>query len=226
MADAVEIFLDLSTVTGRAYKALDNQPLAALTIGPFYQGSLVPFRVYPIIAGLNQVAAPYYSKVSLTNLEFELVLGPRAGAESILAAQYTWSKQTAADSEGKSGYFYADFNLNTSALNTAIGNNDTYTSAYLEFRLSRNGGAFSPVFQTQPTILAVVKDPGSASSIPTPTEEYLTVAAARNLFVMWNNLLAPSGANNGRNIILVSPDGTRTREIGVGNNAEPIDNAS
>jgi hypothetical protein len=42
---------------------------------------------------------------------------------------------------------------------------------------------------------------------------------------MWNNTLAASGANNGRTITLVSPDGTHTREIGVDNSAAPIDNA-
>jgi hypothetical protein len=225
MADAVEIYLDLSTITGRACKPIDNQPLSTLTLGPFYQGSLVSIRVYPIVATGNQISSPYFSKLDLTNLDFQLVLGPRAGAENILAAQYTWMKQVAADSEGKSGYFYADLNLNTSALNTAIGSSDQYTSAYLEFRISRSGAAYTPVFQVNPTIVAVVKDPTSSSSVPTPTPSYLTRDECLNLFVMWNNTLAAGGANNGRNIILASPDGTRQREIGVGNDGAPIDNA-
>lgn len=225
MADAVEIYLDLSIITGRACKPIDNQPLSTLTIGPFYQGSLIPMRVYPVVATGNQINAPYFSKLDLTNLDFQLVLGPRAGTENILAAQYTWSKQTAADSEGKSGYFYANLDLNTSALNTAIGSSDQYTSAYLEFRISRAGAAYSPVHQVNPTILSVVKDPTSSSSVPTPTPSYLTRDECLNLFVMWNNTIAAGGANNGRNIILASPDGTRQRELGVSNDGSPIDNA-
>jgi len=226
MADAVEIYLDLSTITGRAFKPIDDQPLSALTLGPFYQGSLIPLRVYPIIANQNQLVAPYFSKVSLTNLDFQLVLGPRAGSENILAAQYTWTKQVTADSEGKSGYFYASLDLNTTALNTAIGTSESYTSAFLEFRISRSGANYTPVYQINPPILAVVKDPTSSSSIPTPTPSYLTRDECFNMFVMWNNTLAAGGANNGRNILLASPDGAHTREIGVGNDSSPIDNAT
>lgn len=224
MADAVEIYIDVSTPQGRMVKSLDSQ--ATLTIGPFYQGSVIPMRVWPVISTGATVSGPFFSKLPLTTLDFQLVLGPRAGSESILAAQYTWTKQVAVDSEGKSGYFYANFDLNTTALNTAIGSADTYDSAYLEFRLSRAGANYTPIFQFKPSILAVVKDPASASSTPTPTPSYLTRDECFNLFVMWNNTSAPGGANNGRNIILASPDGTHTRELGVGDDSSPIDNAT
>lgn len=221
MADAIELFIDVSTPTGAAVKSLtDASPVA---IGPFYQGALLKLRVTPVVPTGSKVSTPFYAKVPISTIEMLATVGQRAGAEAIKAAQYTWSKQLTADAEGKSGYFYADLNLNTSDLNTAIGSSDTY-GTYFEIQFSRSGGAYSPVFQSAITLLAVVKDPGSAASIPTPTESYLTLAQSYNLFVAWRNDLIP--ANAGRNVIFLSPDGTRTRELGVDNNAAPIDNPS
>src|SRR5262249_12645984 len=107
--------------------------------------------------------------------------------------------------------------------NTAISTSDTY-STYMEFLLSRSSSNFAAVYQAQISILAAVKDPGGAASAPTPAASYLTAAQCYNLFVAWRNDLI--AANKGRNVIFLSPDGTHTRELGVGNSAEPIDNAS
>lgn len=219
MADAIELFIDVSTPTGAAVKSLSDR--SAFALGPFYQGSLLKLRVYPVVPTGSGTLPPFFAKVAIDNIEMLVTVGPRAGTEAIKAAQYVWSKQLTADSEGKSGYFYADLNLNTTDLNNLISTNDTITT-FFEVQFSRAGGAYSPVFQSQITLLAVVKDPGSAASIPTPTIEYLTVAQGDNKYVQWRNDLIP--ANAGRNIVLLSPDSARTRELGVGNDGEPIDN--
>lgn len=223
MADAIEIYLDLSKPSGAAVKGLNDS--SSFLLGPFYQGSLLRLRVFPVVWNGSVLPTPggqLYSQVSLTNLELRVAVGPRAGAEAVLAYQPTWAKQSALDSEGKSGYFYADLDLATSALNTAISTNDSL-STYIEFALQRSGATnFQPVYQQLIQVLAVVKDPAGASSVPTPADQYLTSAQNYNLFVAWDNSLIP--ANSGRLIRLVSPDGTRIREIGIGNNGEMIDN--
>ncbi len=221
MADAIELYLDLSTPQGALVKGLSDRSAAVL--GPFYQGSALNLRVFPVVSNGRTVAGPFFDRVALDNLDFELVLGPRAGATAILAAQYVWAKQSAADTEGKSGYFYATLDLNTTEMNTAMASEDTLTR-HLEFRLKRTGGVFGPVCQVSVQIIAAVKDPSGAASIPTPAPSYLTRDECLALFVQWNNAIVP--ANAGRNVILLSPDGTRTRELGVANDASPIDNAT
>ncbi len=221
MADAIELFLDVSTPQGAAVKSLSDKN--AFTLGPFYQGSLLQLRITPVVPTGSTVTAPYYAKVPITNLDLQAYIGPAAGNESILASQPTWTKQLTADTEGKSGYFYASLNLNTTELNTAIATSAFYDT-YFEVLLSRSGAAFSPVFQSLIRVMAVVKGPAGAASTPTPTVDYLTRDQAMNLFVLWRNDLV--AANAGRNIVLLSPDGAHTRELGVGNSAEPIDNPS
>lgn len=226
MADAIELYMNVGTPTGALVRGLSDS--GAFTMGPFYQGQLLKLRVYPVIPTGVLVPMPgaaQFSKVDLTNLDLQVVIGPRAGASSVKAAQYTWAKQTANDSEGKSGYFYANLDLNTTDLNTAIGTSDTYDT-YIEFQLSRGGLPFAPAYQSAIQIISAVLDPSGAAAVPTPAASYLTAAQCFNLFVMWNNALAAGGANAGRNVIFVSPDSAHTRELGVGNAAEPIDNAT
>jgi len=220
MADATEVFLDLTTPQGALVKSLDDRTLFSL--GPFYQGQAIPLRVYPVVATGRTLAPNLFSKVALDNLSFELVYGPRAGATAILAAQYVWTKQTVPDSEGKSGYFYGTLDLNTTELNTAIGVEDQINK-FLEFRLKRGADSMAPVCQVPVITLASVKDPNSSASIPTPQNAYLTAAQCYEMFVMWNNQLR--AANAGRIPIFVSEDSAHTREApGVSNAGLPIDN--
>lgn len=217
MADAIPLYLDLSLPQGRLIKGLSDP--APFTLGPFYQGQLLSLRVFPVtVSGsVNQVV----SQVSLTNLELWVAVGPRAGAEAIKAAQYTFAKQTVPDAEGLSGYFYADLDLNTTDLNTAIGTSDTYTT-YFEFLIARGANTHRPVHNVPVNIIARVRDVGAAS-LPTPAASYLTADQCYSLFVLWNNALRP--ANNGRSIKILSPDGSHTRESGgVDNDGSPTDN--
>ncbi len=219
MPDAIDVFLDISKPQGALVRSLTDA--SPPTFGPFYQGALLKLRVYPVVPTGASIGT-LFSKVSLSTLDLQVVVGPAAGAESIKAAQYTWSKQQVADSDGLSGYFYADLDLNTTDLNNAISTNATY-STIMEFLLSRDAGAYSPVYQVDIQVKAIVKGPSGAASIPTPAVEYLTRAQAMELFVLWNNTVR--AANNGRSIITVSPDGSHTREFGgVDNDGAPTDN--
>jgi len=217
MTDAIEVFLNISTPQGAIVKGLSDT--TQITLGPFYQGQLLKFRFYPVVPTGNQINAPYFSLVPLSGLELYVVAGPRAGAQALLASQPTWAKQSAPDSDGKSGYFYADFDLNTTEMNTAVGTNDSIAT-FFEIQMSR-GGAFAPVFQTSITVLSVVKDPSGAASIPTPAASYYTAAQLDAMFVRWDNRIA---ASYGKTPIFVSPDGSHTREApGVDNDGNPTD---
>ena len=77
MADAIELYLDLSTPQGALVKGLSDRSAAVL--GPFYQGSALNLRVFPVVSNGRTVAGPFFDRVALDNLDFELVLGPRAG---------------------------------------------------------------------------------------------------------------------------------------------------
>jgi hypothetical protein len=219
VADAIDVYLDLSKPQGGLVKSLNDTSVPAF--GPFYQGASLNLRVYPVVPNGSRVTAPFFTKVPLSNLNLQVVVGPAPGTEAIKAAQYTWTKQTVADSDGQSGYFYATLDLNTTDLNTAVG---ALTSVVMQmdFLLQRGAGNFTPVYQADITIKAVVKDPSGAASIPTPALSYLTRDECFNLFVMWDNRLR--AANNGKAPILTSPDGTHTRQTGVDNDGSPTEN--
>lgn len=210
MALALEMYLDC--LEGRLVKGLSNQD--EFVFNTIYQGSALQMRVYPVLPTYSGLP-PFYSKISLTNLDLQVVLGPRAGADAIKAAQYTWTKQTTNDSEGKSGYFYATLDLNTTDLNTAIGSLDSIRY-YLEFRISESA-VWRVAHQREVTVVSVVKDPSGAASIPTPAAGYYTIAEIQNLFVRKIGLA-------GETIILTSPDGASTRQLGCNDDKSGMDN--
>jgi hypothetical protein len=212
MALALEMYLDC--LEGRLVKGLSNQD--EFVFNTVYQGSALQMRVYPVIPTFSGLA-PFYSKLSLTNLDLQIVLGPRAGADAIKAAQYTWTKQTTNDSDGKSGYFYATLDLNTSELETAIGSLDSITY-YLEFRISESA-VWRVAHQRQVTVISVVKNPTGAASIPTPAASYYTAAEIQNLFVRKIGLA-------GETVIFTSPDGASTRELGCNDDKSGMDNVT
>lgn len=218
MADAIELFLDISTPQGALAKSLTDRTVPSF--GPFYQGQKINLRVTPVVPTGNSIGT-LFSKVALDQLTFEFVMGVRSGTNQIYVAQYVWTKQSVNDTDGKSGYFYATVDLNTTELNAAITSESL--SVYAEFRLGRGAAAAGPVLQVATTIYAAVKDPSGAASIPTPAADYLTAAQCKALFVQWRNDL--EAANAGRTIVLASPDNTKTRELGVANDGSAIDNA-
>ena len=219
MADSIDLYLDMSTPQGGLFPSLNS--LTPVVLGPFYQGQLLSLRVYPVKRISGAAIAPFLAKLPITTLDLQVVVGPAAGAEAIKAAQYTWTKQTVNDSDGASGYFYADLDLNTTDMNTAVGSAESFPTK-IEFLISRASGGFTAAHQADIVVKSVVKTPGSAASIPTPAASYLTRDECYALFVMWDNRVR--AANAGRAPILVSPDGSHTREIGVDNDGSPTDN--
>lgn len=213
----IDVYLDASDPT-KILRDLNGNTALPMS---FFQGSNVSLRVY-IARPTGAVTGARYAKVDISALSLQVAIGPRAGAEAIKAAQYTWTKQISPDSAGLSGYFYADIDLNTTDLNTAIGTSESYES-YLEFRISESGASYRVITQAKFTLQSVVKDPGSASSTPTPSSSYLTRDECLELFVLWDN--RNRSGNAGRNVVLVSPDGAHTRTIGVDNDGAGIDYA-
>lgn len=210
-----EIYFDV--IGNKLVKNLNSTETLTLK---WFQGLTVPLKCFPVAPTGNTVSAPFYKKIYTAGHTFELVLGPAAGVEAIKAAQYTWTPVATADSDGLSGYFDGSINLNTDEMNAAIGTAATYDTK-AEFRLF-NQGTLEYITQVDVSILAVVKDPGSVSSIPTPAAEYVKLTDLLEMCPLWDNRNRPENA--GRNIIFVSPDSTHLRETGVDNNGDAIDN--
>jgi hypothetical protein len=176
-ASDIELWCDITN--GKLVLGLnDNQ--TPFRFENIFQGSSIPFKVFLVKPVPGAVGRPFFSQVAIDNVLLRMTVGPRAGAESILAYQDTWTKQTALDTEGKSGYFYAALDLNTTALNTAIGSSETYAT-YLELQISE--GSWRPVAQTSMLVTAVVRDVTGASVLPTPADAYYTKAQIEAMFL-------------------------------------------
>lgn len=108
-------------------------------------------------------------------------------------------------------WFAGDIALNTTAVNDFIGTS-AVKPAYFEVNLT--------LLTTRTTILqitfnlkAVVDE--LAGVVPTPTDVFLTAAETKAQFV-------PQKGAAGQTFILVSPDGTKSMELGVDNNGNFI----
>lgn len=216
MSAATEIYFDV--VGNRLVSGLNSKDTLVLK---WFQGMSPVLKCFPVMPTGRAVDGPFFKKIYASGHSMELAVGPAAGSEAIKAAQYTWTAVPSADSDGLSGYFTATLNLNTDAMNTAVGSSDKFDTI-AEFRLLLNG-TLEYIVQANVSILAVVKDPGSAASVPTPAAEYLKVSDALGMFPLWDN--RNHAANAGRNIIFVSPGTAALRELGVADDSSAIDNA-
>lgn len=206
----IELYNDITNgrlIIGPTASGWDGQSFK-LAETKIYQGSKLPIRYYPI-----KPAGQYsYVYVSLDGLALDIALGPRAGAEAILARQNIWTPSD----DGR--YFEATLNLNTTEMNNAIAAADTF-STWFEINLSI-AGAFRPTYQEQISLQSVVIGPSGAANLPTAAVEYLTAAQLRAEFVRF------SGNRNGATIELPSPDGASFRLIGCNNNKTAQDEVS
>ena len=157
-------------VNNRLVEGLNSR--ASIALREFFQGETVSIRIFPVRPIAGAVVAPFYESVSVAAMSYRLSIGPAAGAESIKAYQDTWTAQTSADSAGLSNYLYADLNLNTTELNTAIGSDPTYTSSLFELQFSDNSAPYRIGYQGAFILRAVVRDVSGASSLPTPAASY------------------------------------------------------
>jgi len=224
MSDAIEVYLDVSQPKAALQKSLSD--LAAFTLAAALQFSRLPFRVFLVRPTGAAIAPPFFSVVDNAGMNLKAYVGPRAGADAILASQTAFTN-VPLDADGRQFYFSGTLNLNDTRLNAAL-TGDTLAT-YLEFHLDRGDGAgFVPTAQTPITIESSVHDPGGADTPATPTEiETLRAdltAWALTQFVSWRNDIV--AANAGRNVIFSSPAAIATRELGVSDDGSPIDNAS
>jgi hypothetical protein len=207
MAAVISLYNDV--VNNRLVKGLTNAESFAFNSAGIYQGSKLTLRWYPL-QPTGSVTSPF-TLLSVTGLSIDIAIGPRAGAESILARQNTWV-------DSGNGYLEATLNLNTSELNTAIGTSDSL-STYFEIAMTESGSTRT-VYQESISVTSVVIGPGTAASLPSAATEYLTAAQVRAEFVRFFN--NPNGAT----IELLSPDGTRSRLMGVNDDGTAQDEVS
>lgn len=208
MASEFDLYVDITS--NKLVNGLNSKD--TFVFGQFFQGSVLKLKITPVTP-TNSAARPFYSKVTLTNLNLKVAVGVRAGSPTLYANQYTWTKVY--DAGASTGYFSADLTLNTNELNTAIGSSSELSTAFFEIQLSEDG-LYRTVYQTGITILASVIDP-SGSAVPTPQTNYLTREECIEMFVRWSNNAS------GKIIDLVSPDGASHRLIGVNNDKSAKD---
>lgn len=201
----------VNDIVGRGiYTNLTSQ--TSLQFGSAYQGDSYNIKYYPVVPSGNLLAP--WTKVDISQVTLKMGIGPRDGTEARLVSQDVWNKQIGPDSTGAQGYLYATFDLNTDALNTAIGSLDSYSSIF-EIQFGE-GGKYRCGFQTAINITPVVIGPTGTASLPAPAAQYYTKTEMDALFQKF--ILGP-----GQTTTFTSPDGTRQRIIGVRNDGSPQD---
>lgn len=177
------------------------------------KAGLIRLRYFPLMP-TNSARAPFFSQLSVAGLSLRVNIG---GIDNVLAYQDTWTKQTQPDTLGIQNYFYADLDLNTTELNTAVGSSGYYDTTF-EIQLNDNG--WRRTYQQSLRIINFVRDPTGAADLPDPAESYLTKAAAAGQYV--------SFANNpyGSSILLPSQDGSKATILYTDNDgvfhADPV----
>lgn len=223
MSATLDLYIDISSTPAKIVAPLTGGRAPSIT--GFYQGSRLQVRVFPVKA-TGAVASAAYAAIPVSLFSgIKLAIGPRAGAVSPYAlagdgSSYTFTAQSTADADGIKDYWYGELNLNTTEMNSAISTRESIACQF-EVQLGVSG-AYRTMLQLDVTIWAAVIDPSGAISLPTSADQYLTLAQALAQFVAWNSI--PVTANRGKTIVLVSPDGAKTREIGIANDGTPTDN--
>ncbi len=131
--------------------------------------------------------------------------GSSGGPTPLALIAGTW------DSTNK--WFTAALALNTTDVDTYIGSLSE-KSAYFELNITESGNR-NTILQSTFTIRAVVDELGS--TVPSPTDQYLTRAESEAAF-----LKKKEGA--GITWVAVSPNGIYGRELGVADDGTAIDN--
>jgi len=188
----------------------------AFSIGNIFQGDQIPFRIWPV-KPTNTVTAPYFTKQSIDNFTLQFSVGARAGSESLLVSQTSWTKVYDAGSSG-TGYLSATVNFNTTNLNNAIASSDSYNT-FLEIKLAESG-VERVIHQQSLIVIACVQGPGSSSALPTPAADYFT---KEQVVALLSQCVKFTGNANGATLTLVSPDGGSQRILGVNNDKSAKD---
>ena len=199
MQSVINLFNDVAN--NRLVEGLSSKTV--VTLRDSYQGETLSFRIFPVVPIVGAVVAPFFSQVSVSNILYRMAIGARAGAESLLAAQPTWTAVIGPDADGLSNYLYADLNLNTTAMNTAIGSLTTLDTSFFELQFSIASAPWRVGYQAPFRITATVMDVSGAISLPMPAANYPTweqVGAAFVRRVGWA----------GENFSMISQDGSKS----------------
>jgi hypothetical protein len=203
MATSLSLYVDIygrQLVTGPANNAPFNLP-------GWIQGGRPTLRIFLLA---RNVTYPTFSPFTIINnapLALKVALGAKVGnAETLLTAQYTWSKDSA------NQYFTAEFPINTAEITTAIGTGSSATT-WFEIEYIQDGKPFKAL-QVPTTIEAGVLKSGALVSIPGLNP--LSREEADSVF-------AKQFGDVGQMQTYVSENGSWARIIGVNNNGERVD---
>lgn len=194
----------LKLIVDRQNRTLVSQNGSVSTIPDCFQGNTLSLQVQ-VVDPTGNFSNPY-SVVDLNGFGLRASVGGpptgTAGGPSPLALQDTFVWDPAPNRL----WFYADLALNTGAIDAYIGA-APFASAFFELNLT--SGDRSTILQ-KPFVLRAVVDEGT-STVPTPTDVYLTKAET----------LALLAAKLDR--VMKSPSGTWARELGIADDGTPTD---
>ena len=144
--------------------------------------------------------------MDISNLSLCVSINDTFDDSAPLASQDTWTKNEVTN------VFSGELSLNTSAMNTYIGSNDS-VSGYLEVEI-QEGTARSKAFTATVTLQNAVTQ--TAITAPAPLTEYYTKPVADGRFVQ---KVMPAGEQ----LTITSPGGTYQRILGVDDGGNVID---
>lgn len=193
--------------TNRKLYALNGSPTSLPT---FFFGDSFPLTLQFLDELGFTTAGQNYQVVNYNGSQIRVAIGivPDAvnnASELVLQNAFVWNAML---NNGT-----ATLALNTQALLNALAHNAS-GQFYFEIKVI-TGAITETLLQQTCTVAAPVDNP--ANLAPPVVDQYLTLAQALAMFVKYIG-----GA--GQTITLTSPSGAHTRELGVDDNGQPIDN--
>ena len=188
----------LKLAIDRQNRTLVNFGGATTSLPALFQSNSEELQIQ-VIDPTGNLTAPY-SAVDLAGYGMRVSigappLGTTGGSPAALQDAMVWNAALK--------YFTGTIALNTAAIDGLIGSASSVT-AYLEVNLTINGTRIT-IFQGTLTIRAVVDE--LTATVPTPTDQYLTVAETKQQYVP--RVMAP-----GDRIVIPSANGLYAIELG------------
>lgn len=185
---------------------ISDQKSGDVVLPVFNKYETIPFEVVIVEPSLVALGVERYSRVDISNLSLSIAINDTFDDAAPLAYQSTFTK------DEDNNVFSGELALNTTALNTYIGSNDSKT-AYFEIEI-QEGTARSKIYLATITIQNSVTQ--VSTTAPTPADEYLTKAQTSAQFLQ---KVLPAGEQ----ITITSPSGTYQRILGVDDGGASID---
>ncbi len=196
----------LNLAIDRQNRKLVNYNGQVTAIPAVFQGNVIDLRIQ-VVDPTGVVSGAQYSAVALGSYGMRVAIGAEptgtSGGPTPLALQntFTWN---AADSS-----FTGSIECNTAAIDSFIGSASS-RSAWFEVNLTLAGNRIT-ILQETFTLKAVVDE--ATSTVPTPTDSYLTTAESRATF-------QPRVGAAGDVLVLKSSGGIYGVELGVSDTGE------